>query len=70
MGGLDDESFALFLVELLFQVIRVLRQQPRFGEEREFVFVNFHHAAQILGEIVLASDYADVRRGVDSLKGS
>jgi len=67
---LHDESLALFFVELVLEVVRILGQQPGFWEKRVLFFVDLHHSSQVLREVIFPSKYLNIRSCVNPLEGS
>jgi len=64
---LYDESFVLFLAELVFEVLCVRRQLPRLREKVVLVLELLGHAVEVLGEVILAGELLDVGRRIYAL---
>ena len=54
---LHDESFSLLLVKLFFEILTVLRQNPRLWKEIIFVRHHILHILQILSQQIFPGKY-------------
>ena len=64
---LDDKCLCLLVVELNLEVLRVLWEQPCFGEKVEIRGANLFHGHQVFGEQVLSGKRIHAREMISTL---